>query len=119
MREQDRLGQMLVEWAEWKRKSLAAGYSGLSFEAKAMLCAGGEGDGTPAIWKLWADPQVRRIEKAIEALRPDNRELMEFTQAFYISGPGPLVSIGWTYKDINHNIAAAHKLIRKEMRLRG
>lgn len=121
MREQDRLGQMLVEWAEWKRKAMAAGYSSTDMLWRAQFGRGGEHDNLPEIWKLWANPQVRRIEAAIESLRArkEHLKLMQFVQAFYISGPAPLVSLGYTYRQMNDSIAAAHKLIRQEMRLRG
>lgn len=120
MREHDRLGQMLVEWAEFKRAEVSAGFKPTDSIARMKEGKGGPPEYLPiGLAKLWANPEVRRVEQAVNALRGEHKRLMQFVQAFYIAGPGPLASLGWTHKTMNDNIAAAHKLIRHEMRLRG
>lgn len=114
----DRLGQMLVEWAEWRRQAAAAGYPSTDLLWRAQFGRGGQHDNLPDIWKLKANPEVKRVDEAVNSLKKEHKRLMEFVRTFYVVGPSVMNEVGWTHKEMNEHIAAAHKLIREEMRLR-
>lgn len=120
MREQDRLGQMLVEWAEWRQKVRAAGYPTTDILWRAQFGKGGEIETIPAgLYRLYANPEVRRVNQAVEALRPEHPRAMEFLEAFHTVGLGPLVSLGYTPSLVSRELKSATNLVRHEMRFRG
>lgn len=113
------LPRILHEWAEWAIQAEAAGYPSSDSLWRAQFARGGQPETVPAgIWKLWANPDVRWVHRAMESLMPQFGEQMRFVQAFHRVGPAPMVSLGLTYPEITGRLEEGYKLLRKVMRIR-
>lgn len=115
-----RLGQMLSEWAEWRREASAAGYPTSDSLWRMRMAKGGEATQEPVrLGVLRANPEVRRVEDAVRALLKDHHRLMGVTLTYYQSGPMPMIGAGYTMSELMASLEEAHRLIADEMQLRG